>query len=53
MRTIDFEDQKTFIEEILSMRYGRISEAGIHHRKKEWLSWYFSRKAQKEIRENQ
>ena len=50
MKLIDYEKQIQAIEECLVVRYGIMPNTGVHHKKKSWLRWYYSKKVQQEIR---
>lgn len=50
MKLIDYEIQLQLLERCLKERYGIMPHSGIHHKKKSWLRWYYSKKIQQEIR---
>lgn len=50
MKIIDFDLQLKLLEECLTVRYGIMPNTGVHHKKKDWLRWWYSKNTQKEIR---
>lgn len=50
MKLIDYEIQLQSIEKCLTIRYGIMPDTGVHHKKKSWLRWFYSKKVQQKIR---
>ena len=50
MKIIEYEIQLLSAEKCLTARYGIMPDTGVHHKKKSWLRWYYSKKVQEEIR---